>query len=94
MIEAKPVGLFKMWDEKGIDNKILCVPLHDPLWNHIEDISSAPPHLLKEIEHFFKVYKELEHKKTGVEGWENRASAIRAIKECRKRFLQEEAGQK
>ncbi len=87
LIEAKPVGLFKMWDEKGLDHKILCVPLYDPLWNHIEDISDVPPHLLKEIEHFFKVYKELEDKKTGVDGWQDRASAVGVIKECRKRFL-------
>lgn len=89
MIEAKPVGLFKMWDEKGLDHKILCVPLYDPLWNHIKDISDVPPHLLKEIEHFFKVYKELEHKKTGVEGWQNSSSAVRVIKECRQRLEQE-----
>src|SRR4030043_2451999 len=77
IIDAKPLGLFKMWDEKGPDEKILCVPLYDPLWNHIESLSDVPPHLLKEIEHFFSIYKELEEKKTGVEGWENRESAIR-----------------
>ena len=41
IIDAKPVGLFKMWDEKGPDEKILCVPLYDPLWNHIESISDV-----------------------------------------------------
>lgn len=86
MIEAKPVGLFKMWDEKGPDEKILCVPLHDPLWNPIESLSDVPPHLLKEIEHFFSIYKELEEKKTGVEGWEDRDSAVRIIKESQQRF--------
>jgi len=86
IIDAKPVGLFKMWDEKGPDEKILCVPLYDPLWNHIESISDVPPHLLKEIEHFFSIYKELEEKKTGVEGWENRESAIRIIKESQQRY--------
>lgn len=86
IIDAKPVGLFKMWDEKGPDEKILCVPLSDPLWNHIESISDVPPHLLKEIEHFFSIYKELEEKKTGVEGWEDRESAIRIIKESQKRY--------
>lgn len=86
IIEAKPVGLFKMWDEKGPDEKILCVPLYDPLWNHIDSLSDVPPHLLKEIEHFFAVYKELEKKKTGVEGWEDRESAIRIIKESQRRY--------
>jgi len=86
IIDAKPVGLFKMWDEKGPDEKILCVPLYDPLWNHIGSLSDIPPHLLKEIEHFFSIYKELEEKKTGVEGWEDRESAIRVIKESHQRY--------
>lgn len=90
-IEAKPVGLFKMWDEKGPDEKILCVPIMDPLWNHINRLADAPPHLLKEIGHFFAVYKELEEKKTGVEGWEDRESAIRIIKESRQRYRKQRA---
>jgi len=89
IVDAKPVGLFKMWDEKGPDEKILCVPLYDPLWNHIESISDVPPHLLKEIEHFFSIYKELEEKKTGVEGWENRESAIRVIKGSQQRYKEQ-----
>lgn len=86
IIEARPVGLFKMWDEKGPDEKILCVPVMDPLWNYIKRLSDAPPHLLKEIEHFFAVYKELEEKKTGVEGWEDKEAAIRIIHESRERY--------
>jgi len=88
-IEAKPVGLFKMWDEKGPDEKILCVPLFDPLWNHITSLADVPPHLLKEIEHFFKVYKELEEKKVGVEGWEDREAAVEVIRQARERFLRQ-----
>lgn len=86
VIDAKPVGLFKMWDEKGPDEKILCVPILDPLWNYIENLSDVPPHLLKEIEHFFAVYKDLEEKKTGVEGWEDREAAIKIIKDAQERY--------
>lgn len=86
LIEAKPVGLFKMWDEKGPDEKILCVPVNDPLWNHIKSLSDVPPHLLKEIEHFFKVYKDLEKKKTGVEGWHGLKSALAVIRESCDRY--------
>lgn len=86
VIEAKPIGLFKMWDEKGPDAKILCVPVKDPFWNHIEKLSDAPPHLLKEIEHFFTIYKELEGKKTGVEGWEDREQAVKIIEKSRERY--------
>ena len=80
IIEVRPVGLFRMCDENGPDEKILCVPVFDPLWNYINELSEVPPHLLKEIQHFFSVYKDLEAKKTGVEGWEDRESAIKAIK--------------
>ena len=86
LIEARPVGLFKMWDEKGADEKILCVPINDPLWNYIETLDDAPPHLLKEIEHFFTIYKDLEKKPTGVEGWHDLKSALKIIQEARTRF--------
>jgi len=86
LIDVKPVGLFKMWDEKGRDEKILCVPLKDPLWNYIEDLNDVPPHLLKEIEHFFSIYKELEEKVTEVEGWGGKAEAIEIIKKSRERY--------
>ena len=86
LIEARPVGLFKMWDEKGPDEKILCVPISDPLWNYIASLSDVPPHLLKEIEHFFSIYKDLEEKKTGVEGWEDRDAAMKVIRESQKRY--------
>jgi len=86
LIDVKPVGLFKMRDEKGRDEKILCVPLKDPLWNYIEDLNDVPPHLLKEIEHFFSIYKELEEKVTEVEGWGGKAEAIEIIKKSRERY--------
>ena len=86
IMDVRPVGLFKMWDEHGPDAKILCVPLGDPLWNYIQTLDDAPPHLLKEIEHFFKIYKELEQKKTGVEGWHGLDEALAAIQDAKKRY--------
>lgn len=91
VIEANPVGVFIMWDEKGMDEKILCVPVSDPLWNYIENLTNVPPHLLKEIEHFFSIYKDLEMKKTRMGGWENRDSAIRVIKESQERYQEAES---
>ncbi len=85
-IEAKPIGLFKMCDEKGPDEKILCVPVKDPEWNYLNDLKDVPPHLLKEIEHFFSVYKDLEEKKVGVEGWADREAAEKIIIECQARY--------
>jgi inorganic pyrophosphatase len=92
VIEARPIGLFKMVDEKGIDDKILCVPITDPLWNHIYNLDEVQPHLLKEIEHFFKIYKELEEKKTDVKGWGSLSEAIEVIEFSRKQFIKESGG--
>jgi inorganic pyrophosphatase len=83
VIESRPIGLFKMWDEKGEDDKILCVPVRDPLWNHIQDLSEVPPHLLKEINHFFTIYKDLEMKKVKVDGWHRLDQALAVIQESR-----------
>jgi inorganic pyrophosphatase len=88
LITAKPVGVFYMHDEKGLDEKILCVPVRDPLWNHIETLKDVPPHLLKEIEHFFTVYKDLEKKKVGIEGWGDRDAAMQIITEAQDRYKQ------
>jgi inorganic pyrophosphatase len=74
-VDARPIGAFLMSDEKGSDEKILCVPLGDPTWNHINELDEVPPHLLKQIEHFFQIYKELESKPTATFGWRDRAVA-------------------
>lgn len=89
LIEARPVGLFRMRDEKGVDHKILAVPIYDPQWNYIHNLGEVPAHLLVEIEHFFDVYKELEKKKSAVEGWEDATSAFRIIEEARQRYLEQ-----
>lgn len=86
IIEARPIGLFKMTDEKGPDEKILCIPVSDPLWNHIHHIEEVQPHLLKEIEHFFNVYKDLEYKKVSVEGWADKKAAYVTIEEALQRY--------
>ncbi len=86
VIESKPVGLFKMWDEKGPDEKIICVPIGDPYWNRIEKLEDLLPHLLKEIEHFFSIYKDLEEKKIGIDGWADRDEAIKIIEKAKERF--------
>jgi inorganic pyrophosphatase len=77
-IDARPVGVFKMRDDMGIDHKVLCVPVSDPLWRSIATLKDVPPHLLDEIEHFFNVYKTLERKETFTEGWED-AEVARTI---------------
>jgi inorganic pyrophosphatase len=82
-IRARPIGLFRMRDEKGPDEKILCVPLRDPMWSHVEDLPDLNENLLREIEHFFAVYKDLEHKEVSTEGFGDRTEALGVIAEAR-----------
>ena len=87
IIEVRPIGLFRMTDEKGPDAKLLCVPTTDPIWNSLKDLSEVNEHLKNEIEHFFQVYKDLEKKKVGIEGWDSREQALKIIKESQERYL-------
>ena len=64
-IRVRTVGVFHMADEKGPDEKVLCVPLNDPSWSSISDIHDVPAQLRNEIEHFFQVYKDLEDEDDG-----------------------------
>ncbi len=70
VIDAKPIGLLKMLDSGEADDKVLCVPLHDPKYAEYDDLRDVPSHVLKEIAHFFEVYKRLEGKETSIIGWE------------------------
>jgi inorganic pyrophosphatase len=85
MIHVKPIALFRMEDDKGIDDKVLCVPLHDPAWNTLEELDDLSKALRDEIAHFFSVYKDLEQKKVKVDGWYSREDALEEIEEARRR---------
>ena len=76
LVRARAIGMFRMRDEKGGDDKVLCVPVDDPRQEHLRDIHHVPEFDRLEIEHFFTVYKELEPGKS-VEGasWVGRAEA-------------------
>jgi inorganic pyrophosphatase len=86
LIEVRPVGVFNMRDEKGKDEKLLCVPVSDPIWNKIHKLEQVNPHLQLEISHFFEVYKDLERKKVSVEGWEDENRARAVYLECKKKY--------
>jgi inorganic pyrophosphatase len=86
VIPVKPIALFKMRDDKGVDDKVLCVPLEDPNWNWIEELDDLPLPLRDEISHFFSIYKTPEGKVVKVDGWFSRQAALRAIDESRERW--------
>jgi inorganic pyrophosphatase len=82
-IIARPIGVLDMRDEKGPDHKILAVPVGDPRFANIRDLSDIGQHWLLEIENFFQTYKALEPKWTEVVGWETADVAQRVIQEAR-----------
>jgi inorganic pyrophosphatase len=85
VIDVKAIALFRMEDDKGIDDKVLCVPLTDPAWNTLETLDDVPDALRDEIAHFFSVYKDLEQKKVTVDGWYSREDALEEIEAARER---------
>jgi inorganic pyrophosphatase len=92
VIRVKPIALFKMHDEKGEDDKIVCVPLNDPGWNEAKRLEDIPKALQREITHFFSIYKQLEDKEVEVEGWRSRDEALAVIEDAKR--LQEQANRK
>ncbi len=85
-IRAKAIGLFHMTDEKGPDEKIICVSARDPFWGKYDELAELDESLLNEIDHFFRVYKELESDKVATRGFAGRAEAKRVIADARARL--------
>ncbi|HMA60219.1 MAG TPA: inorganic diphosphatase, partial [Halanaerobiales bacterium] len=85
-IEARIIGMFIMEDEKGRDEKILGVPVGDPRFDNIESIDDLESHILKEFQHFFEVYKDLEEKKVSIEGWADIKEAVAVIKKAKENY--------
>lgn len=86
-ITIKPIGLFVMEDQGREDLKILGIPVGDPVWRDAEDLDDVPGHLLRELEHFFAIYKDLEGKKTAVKGWQGGPEAYSAIERARRAYV-------
>ena len=79
-IRARPVAMLRMFDQDGPDEKILCVPLRDPVWADLRDLDDVPVPVRREIEHFFTVYKDLEDVQPDVEGFVGREEALATIR--------------
>ena len=88
LIDVRPLGVLKMLDRGDPDDKILAVPLHDPYHQEWFDIADIPQHVLKEVEHFFQRYKDLEGKRVQIVGWEKSLTAMQVIMDAIKRYDQ------
>ena len=91
VILVKVIALFRMRDDKGQDDKVVCVPLEDPNWNHMSSMEDIPQPLRDEISHFFSVYKTPEGKVVKVDGWFPREKAIEVIESSRRAWEKEQA---
>ena len=78
VIHCRPIGVLKMEDDGGMDDKIIAVPAEktDPFQKHIQDIADVAPKTIERIQHFFEHYKDLEKDKwVKILGWGNKAEA-------------------
>ena len=82
LVECRPIGMLNMIDGGSKDAKILAVAINDPVYNDLTDISEVSDHVLREIKHFFEVYKELEGKATVVDNVSGPDKAKVVIKKC------------
>ncbi len=92
LIEVRAIAVFRMSDDKGEDDKVLCVPEEDPNWSHLEELDDLPSQLRTEIEHFFSIYKQPEGKEVVVDGWYGREEALRIVEEARERLASRSSG--
>jgi len=91
VIEVRPIGLLSMVDQSAEDEKVLAVAARDPRYKEVHQYSEIYPHVLREIEHFFSIYKDLEGKRTRLKGWKDAEAARKMISEARNRFLSPKA---
>ncbi len=86
LVRCFPIGVIMMEDGGDKDEKIIALPYGDPVYNGYKELSDIPEHLVKEMAHFFSVYKALEGKKTLIEGVKDRKAAEQIITECIEKY--------
>jgi len=93
VMTVRPVGFLEMVDQGKDDEKILAVGTNNPIYDGVHSYRELYPHVLKEVEHFFNVYKELEAKSTRIVGWHGEKRARTIVSECHDRYLKEKPWQ-
>jgi inorganic pyrophosphatase len=87
VMEVRPIGVLEMMDQGLPDEKVLCVGKGNPRYKDVLNYSEIYPHMLKEITHFFAIYKDLEGKRVEVKGWRDASFAREKVSEASERFL-------
>jgi inorganic pyrophosphatase len=83
-VVARPIGVLRMRDDKGPDDKIVAVPAADPRFAQVHDLDHVSGHWQREIEMFFRTYKLLEERETEIYGWDGREAAWQVIEAARR----------
>jgi len=92
VMTVRPLGFLEMVDQGQADEKVLAVGTNNPIFKDVRDYEELYPHLLREIEHFFTIYKELEAKTTRIKGWHNAARAREIISESQSSYAKKAKG--
>jgi inorganic pyrophosphatase len=86
LMEVRPIGLLEMLDQGIKDQKVLAVARHNPRYHEVHNYTQIYPHIIREISHFFGIYKDLEGKRTQMIGWQDAAAARNTIVESHLTF--------
>ncbi len=86
VLEARVIGMLRMEDEHGVDDKLLMVPTGDPSYKDVKDLVDVPSAILDEIAHFFRRYKELEGKPVELGGWYEKDDGMKALEKARQLY--------
>jgi inorganic pyrophosphatase len=94
VIQARPLGVFRLIDKGEYDDKILAVPHTDPLFSEYRDLGDVPKHFLEEAAHFFRVYKDLEMAEVEAKGWDDQDGAYDEIRKAVDRYWEHVQGRR
>jgi inorganic pyrophosphatase len=87
VVKVRVIGALVLEDEKGVDPKILSIPVGDPRFAEFKDLGDVAPHRLREIQEFFEIYKRLEPSKwVKIKAWQNAAEAIKIVEYALDKF--------
>jgi inorganic pyrophosphatase len=87
LMQVRPIGILEMLDQGLGDEKVLCVGAGNPRYKDVWNFSEIYPHMLKEITHFFAIYKDLEGKRVEIKGWRDAAFARAKVLEAQQSFI-------
>jgi len=82
LVRVYPIGVIIMVDNEETDEKIIAIPFEDPNYNSYRSIDALPNHIVREMQHFFDVYKELEGKATAISSVGGQKNAIEIVQKA------------